>query len=204
MALLALCLLPALADASSIAVRRGQATVDPAILPLVCLEIGTDGIAMPVDSIVFENLADHTVQKVIVSNSFDTAHPDMLTAAAPGPISLSLPILRFNPGRYQIKSIDFVSGGLSNFTINVSQSANYWFEVKPGCVNYVGGIEIAADWAAIRRHFNGQYRANDPVHINFASTLWVRQTVQRDVKWACSVDPGMLALPLAVSAIHRE
>jgi hypothetical protein len=141
--------LPAALHASSIAVKRGHARVDPGILPLVCLEVGTVGAALPLDFIVFENLGTHDELKMVLTSSFDTAHPDMLTAAAPGSTSLSLPILRFKPGRYRIKSIDFVSGGLSTFTMNLADNASYWFEVKAGCVNYVGGLEIEADWGWI-------------------------------------------------------
>ena len=196
--------LPAALHASSIAVKRGHARVDPGILPLVCLEVGTVGAALPLDFIVFENLGTHDELKMVLTSSFDTAHPDMLTAAAPGSTSLSLPILRFKPGRYRIKSIDFVSGGLSTFTMNLADNASYWFEVKAGCVNYVGGLEIEADRGWIFGRMRRPVMANESKRGSFSTSIRLRETAPRDVKWACELDPGMLALPLMVSPIPRD
>jgi len=203
-ALVALCLINLPAKASSIAVKRGQTTVDPAILPLVCLEVATKGGVLPLDGFVFENLDDHTITTLWVAGRIEDSHPDILTAMAPGPLSLSLPILRLRPGRYAINSVLFLTGGFSDFTMDLS-AAGYWFEVKPGCVNYLGGLEIAAEWSSIRRFYQEHGRlAHDVAKMNIETMTFIRDTVQRDVKWACSVDPGMAALPLTVSRVHKN
>jgi hypothetical protein len=210
--LVAACAVPAAGHASAIAVKRGQARVDPAILPLVCVEIGTVGKALPLDSVTFENLDSHAETRMVLSNSFDASHPDMLTAAAPGPRSLSLPILKLKPGRYQMKSLEFVGPGystlygrsISSYTMNLAGGTVYWFEVRAGCVNYVGGLEIAANWAAIYYAAGQGGMANQPAHTEFPTTIAIVETARRDAKWACDVDPGMLSLPASFSAVHRD
>jgi hypothetical protein len=196
--------LPSTIWASSIAVKRGQTKVDSAILPLVCVEIGTRGIALPIDSILFENMETHEEQTMYLTNSFNSSHPDLLTAVAPDSLSLSLPILRFKPGRYRVMSIDLVSGGASNMTLSLAEFGTFWFLVQDGCVNYIGGLEISADWNGIIRKMRGAALNNEPKRTQFATVVTLRQTAKRDVKWACDVDPGMLALPLALSQLRSN
>ena len=200
--LVAACTLPSSSLASAIAVKRGQTKVSPGLLPLVCLEIGTIGTSLPLDAIEVENLETHAKQRLVLSSSFNISHPDMLTAQAPGPISLSLPILSLKPGRYQLNSVDFVSGGASSYTMDLSSSGKYWFEVRPGCVNYVGGIEIAADWASIYRYRNEPVRNNEVQRLSFETRILLLQTIKRDAKWACDVVPGLAALFSAESPMH--
>jgi hypothetical protein len=35
-------------------------------------------------------------------------------------------------------------------------------------------------------------------------TVTLCQTAQRDARWACDVDPGMLSLPMALSQIRAD
>jgi hypothetical protein len=192
-------LVPCALRGSSIAVLRGQKTVDPSILPLVCLEIGTVGTPLVLDSIVLENMDTHVAESQTLANTFGRSHPDILTAAAPGPISLSLPILRFRPGRYRIMSVVFVGPG-NGYSLDLS-SGGIWFEVKPACVNYVGGIEISADWAYLFSGANRRMEHNEVNRVSIQSRVICRDTAHRDVKWACSQIPGMLPLPSVVSPL---
>lgn len=187
---------------SSIAVLRGQKTVDPSILPLVCLEIGTVGTPLVVDSILLENLDTHAEESRTLANTFGQSHPDILTAAAPGPRSLSLPIMKFRPGRYRLKSIVFVGPG-DGYTLDIS-SAGLSFEVKPGCVNYVGGIEINADWAYLFTRANRRMDYHQVNRVSVQSSVVCKDTVHRDAKWACDQIPGMLALPSAISRVAAK
>ncbi len=200
--LAALMLAPCTLIASSIAVLRGQKIVDPSILPLVCLEIGTVGTPLVLDSIVFENLETHIEESRTLANTFGRSHPDILTAAVSGSTSLSLPILKFRPGRYHLKSIVFVGPG-NGYSLDLSASG-IWFEVKPGCVNYVGGIEINADWAYLFHGANRRVDYNEVNRISAPSSVLCKDTVRRDVKWACDQIPGMLTLPAVVSPITGE
>jgi hypothetical protein len=184
---------------SSIAVLRGQKAVDPSILPLVCLEIATVGTPLVLDSVVFENMETRAEESRTLSNTFGRSHPDILTAAAPGPRSLSLPIMKFRPGRYRLKSISFVGPG-TGYSLDLS-SGGIWFEVKPACVNYVGGIEINADWAYLFHSANRRVEYNEVNRTSVQSSVICRDTVRRDVKWACDEIPGMLTLPAVVSHI---
>jgi hypothetical protein len=197
--LVALILWPCALPASSIAALRGQKTVDPSILPLVCIEIGTVGTPLVLDSLVFENLETQVEEKRTLANTFSKSRPDILTAAAPGPISLSLPILRFRPGRYRLKSITFVGPG-DGYTLDLSASGA-WFEVKPACVNYVGGIEIDADWAYLFKMANRRMDHNQVSRVSARSRVIYKNTVQRDVRWACEQIPGMVMLSSMVSSI---
>ncbi len=73
------------------------------------------GAAFPLDTVNFENLDTHESLRMVLTSSFNTSHPDMITAAAAGgTTSLSLPILRLKPGRYRIAALEFVGGGTSN------------------------------------------------------------------------------------------
>jgi len=188
---------PGVLFGSSIAVLRGQTSVDRSILPLVCLEIGTVGTPLVLDSIVVENMETHVSESRTLANAFGKAHPDILTAAAPGPISLSLPILKFKPGRYRITSVVFVGPG-DGYSLDLS-SGGVWFEVKPSCVNYVGGIEINADWAYLFHVANRPLQHNEVNRVSAPTRVTCRDTVRRDVKWACDQIPAMLTLPSAVS-----
>lgn len=169
------------------------------MLPLVCLEIGTVGTPLVLDSIVLEDMDTHVTESKTLANTFGQSHPDILTAAAPGPISLSLPIMKFRPGRYLIKSVVFVGPG-SGYSMDLS-SSGIWFEVKPSCVNYVGGIEISADWAYLFRWANRKVQNNEVNRVSAQSRIVCKDTAHRDVKWACSQIPGMLPLPSVVSRI---
>lgn len=197
-----LLLAPCVLLASSITVVRGQKAIDPASLPLVCLEIGTVGTPLVIDRVVFENLGTHDDETRVLSNTFNLSHPDILTAVAPGPISLSLPILRFQPGRYRLKSIVFVGPG-DGYSLDFS-SGNIWFDVKPACVNYVGGIEIYADWGKLFRGANRVLEHNEVNRVSTQTSIYCKDTVRRDVRWACDQIPGMLPLPAAVSQISGK
>jgi hypothetical protein len=192
-------LLPSALLGTSIAVLRGQKTVDRSILPLVCFEIGTVGTPLVLERVVLENMDTHAEETRVLANSFGSSHPDILTAAAPGPVSLSLPIMRFQPGRYRLKSISFVGPG-SGYALDLS-SAGIWFEVKPACVNYVGGIEITADWAYLFQGANRKLQYNEVNRVSVRSSVVCKNTVARDVRWACDQVPGMLPLPSVVSPV---
>jgi hypothetical protein len=202
-ALLVLCAAPHLV-ASAIAVKRGQKVVDPKSLPLVCLEIGTYGASIPVDSITLENVATHETQRLVLANTFNPNHPDMLTAAANGDTSLSLPILRLKPGRYRVVGFEFVAGGASVYYLDLPEGSTYWFEVLDGCVNYVGGIEITAVWPWLRSGYDRSLTTTQTTHTRFGAQIVARAVARRDVKWACDVVPGLLPLPSALSVIHVD
>jgi hypothetical protein len=187
---------------SSIAALHGQRIVDPSILPLVCLEIGTVGTPLVVDSVVFENQETHGEETRTLANTFGKGHPDILTAAAPGPISLSLPILKFRPGHYRIKSIVFVGPG-NGYALDLSESG-IAFEVKPGVVNYVGGVEINADWSYLFHEANRHIDHNQVNRVSTSSSVICKDTVHRDMKWACDQIPGMLPLPWSVSFVSGK
>jgi hypothetical protein len=67
--------------------------------------------------------------------------------------------------------------------MNLGGAGKFWFEVKDGCVNYVGGIEISADWTGIRGQMRReQYQSpNSYTHVSFATRVSVRRSVVRDV-----------------------
>jgi hypothetical protein len=197
----ALLLAPCGLGASSIAVLRGQTQVDPSVLPLVCMEIGTFGAPLVVDNVTFENMDTESDVTKTIANTFGRDHPDALSAVAPGPVSLTLPILKFKPGRYRVKQIVFVGPG-TGYSLDLT-SGKIWFEVKPGVVNYVGGLELRADWRAL---FHGVVRPlehNESVHTSTPTSVVPKDTVARDVKWACSQVPGMAPLPAVISLLRN-
>jgi hypothetical protein len=189
---------------STIAVKRGQKQVDPAILPLVCLEIGTIGVAWPIDTITFEDMDSHALVREELANPSITAHPDMLTAAAPNSVSLSLPILQLKPGRYRIHHVRLLTDVFRTVEFQLSSGEAYWFEVKPNCVNYVGGIHLETDWDALNREFKRAEKYTVTAKATYPIRALARDTAKRDVKWACHEIPGMIPLPMAISLLQTS
>jgi hypothetical protein len=191
-----------------IAVKKGQQSIDSRDLPLTCIVIETDGAALPLDVIVFENLDTHESVKATLTKTFDidNSHPDMLTAMMFGYRYLSMPILHLKPGRYLVKSLEFVGPspglGISVCSFDLAQEHRYWFVVKPSCVNYVGGLVISADWNLVFRPHAFNLRSADTTRFDFRVTI--ERDTARDMKWASDGVPGMRGLPSVVSAIEEQ
>lgn len=193
----------------SVAVKRGQAKIDPACLPLVCLSVATNQANIPLDAIVFENTSSGEKIRAVLSKSFDAKHPDMPTAIQGGTRSLSLPILHFAPGTYLIASLEFMGPatrtGYASIEFPISNQKHFTFEVKPGCVNYIGGLIFSADWRDI--HF--PYISDHEIHptskeSSFPYKVEVDQTALRDANWAHDVIPGMKELPAEYAMMHSS
>lgn len=202
-AMAALLLAPAGLRATSIAAVRGQAAIDRGLLPLVCLEIATVNTALSLDRLVVENMDTGVTESRTLSNTFDLKHPDILTAASPGGhAALSLPILKYRPGRYRLKSIVFVGPG-NGFDVDLS-SLRIWFEVKAGMVNYIGGVELNADWGTFFRAANRQVEHNEVARATTSLRVQAAATQPRDIRWACSQIPGMVSLPSVISNLRND
>jgi TonB family protein len=192
--------------ASDIAVKRGQATVDPKILPLACLTIATNGVALPLYEIVIADIETGTEITLVVG---DPDHPaeklDMLTAVAKGNQSLSLAIVHLQPGTYLLKRLYFLyyrHQSESNFTFDVSGKNRYYCRIEPGCVSYLGTVAVSADWD------KPTYSAIDLRYHNAAQTridytITTEETSRRDFRWASDVVPGMKGLPSIPSPIKE-
>ncbi len=197
------------ANSIGVAVKRGQKVVEASSLPLVCICIETYRAALPLDKIVFEDLDRGTVIKAVVAKSLNPSRPDMLTANADGNRSLSMPILHLPPGRYVIKSLEFVGpqSGVAgtSFEFDVSTTRQYIFRVQEGCVNYVGSLVITADWETIRLPYISANAVN-PTQASqqFASRVSTEQSAVRDARWATDVVPGMQDLKAVFSMIETR
>jgi hypothetical protein len=189
-----------------IAVKRGQRSVDPGLLPLVCIRITTDEAALPLESMTLENLDTHEELLAMLSNLLNNDYPEMLTAAEGDHRSLSMPILHLRPGRYQIKSLYFEGPSTlnfdSSFIFEVAQQNRYSFTVKPDCVNYVGSLVIFVDWSAIRAPLIT--RSSPEGMTRFLTRCAVEDTAARDAQWATDVIPGMKGLSSVASHIDIE
>jgi hypothetical protein len=183
-----------------IAVKRGQQSVDPQILPLACITITMDNMALPLDVMVLSNLDTHETIKAILSKTFDTNHPDLLTAISHHTRSLSMPILHLKPGHYLMNSLEFVGPairfGITSLTFDLDRRNRFVFEVKPGCVNYVGSLVISADWSRVHTPHVGENAYNpSPQSAGFNCSFSIEETTGRDAKWAADVVPGMGTCP---------
>jgi TonB family protein len=190
-----------------VAVKRGQQSVDAGILPLACITIATDDIALPLDAVVLFNLETHEKIKAIVSNTFDTRHPDLLTATLNGHRSLSMPILKLKPGHYRIVSLEFVGSSVitwvSDVVFNVENRGHFEFEIKPGFINYVGTFVISADWshALTTEPLDKRAARRSNREKGFSCQFAIEDSAPRDAKWATDVVPGLLHLPSTASRI---
>lgn len=193
--------------ATSIAVLRGQTSVDPRILPLVCLEVATLHAALPLDYIVVQKLPEQKTIRLNLANTFSTAKSDLLTAySGASDASLSLPIFRLQVGRYRILKIGFDRGAGSpvGFDVPIGEIMDLEFQVAPACVNYVGSLQITADWETIRRGLGGPIENNGAKKVSFQYYVIASDDTRRDVKWACDTIPAMKGLPLAISLIVKR
>jgi hypothetical protein len=182
------------ASSVRVAVKRGQKTVDPSILPLVGISFTTDSIALPIESLLLEDAATHELIKAKLG-TLDTTHPNVLTAFQGTHRSLCMVIIHLKPGKYRLKSLEYQGELRTYFTFGLENERHLYFIVKDGCVNYIGSIVIVVDWRSIKWQ---RGRTNLPVSIT------VEQTASRDAKWAADVIPGMAGLPSENSAIEAE
>lgn len=204
-------LIPLLAGsvlARGVAVKRGETSISPRRLPLVCLGIETIDAALPLDTVELENLTTHKKIKAVVSSSFNSSHPDLLTALAGGNRSLSLPILSLPPGSYVVTRLEFVGGavidGYSMVTFDLAPDHRFRFEVQPGRVNYVGSIVIAANWSEagpISLPTNSIRAVSETKQ--FGSNIRLDDSVARDRKWSTDVVPGLTRLPWVSSPMQE-
>jgi hypothetical protein len=202
--LMAVIALPGCANYLGIAVKKGQQVVDPHDLPLTCIVIETGGVSLPLDVIVFENLDTHENLRATLTKSFDNSnsHSDLLTPYR----GISIPILHLKPGRYVIKSLEFIgpSGfGIEVCALDIAQEHRYWFVVKPSCVNYVGGLVIWANWNSLFRP--RPINLSEPVDSRrFAFRVVIEHDPARDAEWASNGIPGLRGLPSVAAAIEEQ
>ncbi len=187
--------LPAREYVERMAVKRGQKTVEDRVLPLACVTIGLDYAALPINELTLTNTdtKDTWVAKV---GSLSAAHPHVLTAMHGEHRSFTMLVVHLNPGRYQLESVEFEGKGRTFFSFNLHSPKHYYFEVRPGCVNYVGSLMISAEWQAIFILPGG--------HTSFPTSVWIEPTATRDKQWATDVVPGMAPLPSAESELRIE
>ncbi len=190
-----------------VAVKRGQAIVDARLLPLACIAIVTDEVALPLDVMVLEDVTTHKVYRAVLSKTFGSSHPDLLTAVAGRHRSVSMAILHLNPGRYRVKSLEFVGPssriGITTFSFDLTQGRSFAFTVRPACANYVGSLVISADWDAIYAPRVNAFRGGFG-ETKFGAQLTIEPTAARDMKWASDVIPGMGRLRSESSPLEEK
>jgi hypothetical protein len=197
---------PALGS-NDVAVYPGQATFDAKGLPLVCVEIGTIGAAVPFDSLIVADRKSGTERRLSFADSLYNFHSQLLTAYTRTE-SLALPIFHLPAGQYVIRRLEFVvnqsyqSHSLLTFGVGSDQHP-VWFEVKPGCVNYIGGIDVQAQWANAGVAPLPGSLAGASTHSFSARTIFSNR-MARDAKWASDKAPCMGALPWAVSLMRSD
>ena len=188
------------AAAFTVAVKRGQQTVDPKLLPLACLSLTTEDIALPLDTVVVEDLSTHAELWAHVGTN-DPTHPDILTALEGDHRSLSLVILHLNPGQYRLKKLEYLGARNSYFDFDLKEAYHLVFTVQPGCVNYIGGLAIGADWRSIRMPAPS---LKGVAEASFRTSVTIEHTAKRDAKWAVDVIPGMASLPATESPLQNQ
>lgn len=198
----------AAALANDIAVDPGQATFDKRNLPLVCMEVGTLGAAVPLDSVIIAEMKGGSDRRLTFADSLYHMHSRLLTAYSPNQESLALPIFRLQPGKYVIRRLEFIGPatglGYTTLTFGVgSDDHPAWFEVKAGCVNFVGGISVRADWPHVGITVLPGSLSGVSQH-SFAAQVFVTNKISRDAKWACDRIPCIAALPSVVSPIRMN
>ncbi len=173
------------------AVKRGQTTIDREILPLVCITFVLDKAAMPVNEARFinTNTKDRWIGLV---RCVDPTHPKVLTAMQGEHRSLVMLILRLEPGRYNWREVEFEGRNRSLFFTDASDTTQFYFDVKPNCVNFVGSLVIGVDWSRVSVGYG-----------ELPASITVEQTAHRDKKWATDVVPGMSGLLSVESVIEK-
>ena len=95
------------------AVKRGQQTIDPRLLPLICLTFTTDDIALPISALTLEDASTHK-ELLVILGTFNPACPDVLTAQLGGEI-----------GRFQWPSCICSRDDISSKGSNMKESAGH-------------------------------------------------------------------------------
>jgi hypothetical protein len=180
-----------------VAVKRGQQTVEPSVLPLVCLTIVTDRIALPLEILSIQEIDTHDLISARLEKKLGHSESEVLTAIQGDHQSLSMVILHLKPGRYWLSGLYFEGRHRTEITFDLLKPIRYYIIVKPGCVNYVGSLVVSTDWESIRQPRSGE-------SVDFSCRLGTEQTAQRDKKWAADVVPGMAHLPSVESSIQRN
>ncbi|HEY1794392.1 MAG TPA: hypothetical protein VGG34_15865 [Opitutaceae bacterium] len=197
------------ADATDLAVKRGQTKFDKRELPLVCLEVSTYGLALPLETVVVTNMSTHEQTTLGFRGAFEGKQVQLLTAATKTE-SLSLPIFHLPAGKYSIETMYFdgptMASGIgvttTGYTMNVSSEGHKaWFEVRPGCVNFVGGIRFVI---ISGRRGGMQASMYGSSSFKFQSSVQATRYLAGDAKWACDEVPCISALPAAASAIQMQ
>lgn len=177
-----------------VAAKRGQQTIEPAALPLVCLAVVTDNIAVPIESLLIARVDRDERIKASFGISLTHPTPEVLTALQGDHRSLSLVILHLAPGRYRLVRVEFLGKRRSYFGFNLEKAAPYFFTVAPGSVNYLGSLVVSADWKAIQ--------PSRVASVSFPARWSIEPSGSRDKKWAGDLIPGMTTLPSIDSPIE--
>jgi len=172
------------------------------LLPFACLTIGVKGGGWPLENIVFESAITHKTITFVFNKSFNSSHPDYLTAVENSDKVLCMAIVHLEPGDYIINRIEFsptVRNAVATTEFDFSREHGYRFTILPNAANYLGTLTITPDWRVVDSvlvpsHYNGKGK--------FAANFVVESTQVRDKKWAEDMIPG-LTIIAAVSG-HIE
>jgi hypothetical protein len=201
-------LLSSAAVANDLAVDPGQQAFERKNLPLVCMEVGTIGAAIQFDSLIIADRKTGVERRLSFKEPMYNMHTRLL-AAHTSTESLALPIFHLEPGQYVVLRLEFVTGAYGArsrplMTFGVGSDARpIWFEVKPGCVNYVGGIDVKADWANSGAAPLPGSLQGVTTH-SFAARTSFNNRIARDAQWAGDRAPCMASLPWTLSLMRQN
>lgn len=176
------------------AVIPGQKTIDPKILPLVCITFGLQNAELPVLGILITDLNNGRTLVADVSSNDSRSQPKVLVTMDGPNRQLSMLILHLHPGRYELRSIDLEGGSNCRFTVDISKERQCRFTVKPECVNYVGSVLITANWRSMFLPRDGEH---------FPVFVRLLKSGAHDRVWAENAAPGMAAFPSEISEMDE-
>jgi hypothetical protein len=188
--LTALCL-PGREIVVKLAVKPGQKTVDPTLLPLVCITVGLDYAELAVTEFSVVNLDTKDIWIAKVGSLIPT-RPKVITAMKGQHRLLAMMVFHLKPGRYQLRQVEFEGSGQSLFVCNLNETKSISFNVAPDRVNYVGSFILQSEW--------NLFLARGPGKI--PASITVEPTAERDAKWVTRVVPGIACLASVHSALE--
>ncbi|MDD2765340.1 MAG: hypothetical protein PHE83_15360 [Opitutaceae bacterium] len=121
-------------------------------------------------------------------------HPLMFNKEEEPRRALSMMVIHLNAGRYRLKEVQLEGPEGSTYSLDLSKSPGFFFNVKARCVNYVGTLVLSAKWRAIQATGD----ARSPTY------AIIEDTSGHDKAWAEEEVPGLALVESAASTMKFE
>ncbi len=193
-----------------LAAAVGQAEVPTKALPIVCLSVALDGVDVPIDHVVVQDITSKKRFKIDMARAHGRdGKPRFPKRVTGGRYAVSMAILAVPAGTYRLSQVQYQSsedaGESSELIFDLPKAEAYQFVVKPGMVNYAGTVIIASNWGtAEKRALVNDTNNSLSSEGEFGGSLRTQDTTAADRSWLKELIPGLAALPSCDSPIGAK